>query len=133
MDAPVVSLDLLPTALAAGGALPADAGFAGANLLPFLTGRTSEPPHAALFRRYGEQFGVRQGDWKLVKASAAMQPMLVNLAMDRGEQTDLTAKYPGRAQALQAAYDRWNATMQPPRWEDRRRDGDEDRKAKRKK
>ena len=38
----------------------------------------------------GIRAAIRQGDWKLVKASAAMQPMLVNLANDRGEQTDLT-------------------------------------------
>ena len=75
------------------------------------------------------QYAVRQGDWKLVKASAAMAPMLVNLATDRGEKIDLTAKEPESAKALQTLYDRWNASMHPPRWEDRRWDGDEERKA----
>ena len=51
------------------------------------------------------------------------------LATDPGEQTDLTAQQPEKAQALQTLFDTWNATMQPPRWEDRRWNGEENRKA----
>ena len=54
--------------------------------------------------------------------------MLVNLAHDRGEKVDLTAQHPEKARSLQALYDAWNARMQPPRWEDRRWNGDPDRK-----
>lgn len=130
----VIQLDVLPTALAAAGASVDPAWqLDGVNLLPLLEGKVANLEPRNLFFRFGVQYAVRQGDWKLVKASAAMPPMLVNLAQDRGEQTDLTAKHPERAKALQAAYDGWNATMQPPRWEDRRWDGSEDRKAKRKK
>ena len=79
------------------------------------------------------QQAVRQGDWKLVKASKDMTPMLVNLATDPGEQTDLTAQQPDKAKALQALWDQWNAANQPPRWEDRRWNGEEVRKQKKKK
>ncbi len=72
---------------------------------------------------------MREGDWKLVKASKDMTPMLVNLAADPGEQTDLTAQQPEKAKALQTLFDQWNATMQPPRWEDQRWNGDPQRKA----
>ena len=131
---PVIQLDVLPTALAAAGANVDPAWqLDGVNLLPLLEGKVANLEPRNLYFRFGVQYAVRQGDWKLVKASAAMPPMLVNLANDRGEQTDLTTKHPERAQALQAAYNRWSASMQPPRWEDRRWDGDEDRKAKRKK
>ena len=58
-----------------------------------------------------------------------MEPMLVNLAADRGEQTDLTGQNPAKKQELQALFDKWNATMLPPRWEDRRWNGEEERKA----
>ena len=69
VDSPVISLDLLPTALAAAGVTPpAGAKLDGINLLPFLTGKSSEPPHSTLFWRYGDQMAVRQGDWKLVRA-----------------------------------------------------------------
>ena len=55
--------------------------------------------------------------------------MLVNLANDRGEQKDRSVQHPEKKQALQGPFDAWNATMQPPRWEDRRWNGEEERKA----
>ena len=126
-DEPVIQLDVLPTALAAAGAttsIPLD----GVNLLPLLEGKTDKLAPRELYFRFGVQHAVRQGDWKLVKASKDMQPMLVNLAADPGEKTDLTAKEPEKAQALQKLFDQWNATMQPPRWEDLRWNGEESRK-----
>lgn len=126
-DEPVIQLDVLPTALAAAGAtssIPLD----GVNLLPLLEGKTDKLAPRELYFRFGVQHAVRQGDWKLVKASKDMQPMLVNLATDPGEQTDLSAKEPEKAQALQQLFDQWNATMQPPRWEDLRWNGEENRK-----
>jgi arylsulfatase A-like enzyme len=140
-DEPVIQLDVLPTALAASGSIvvppsggqsePAKAGTTildGVNLLPLLEGKTDKLAPRELYFRFGVQHAVRQGDWKLVKASKDMQPMLVNLATDPGEQTDLTAKEPEKAQALQKLFDQWNATMQAPRWEDQRWNGDENRK-----
>lgn len=126
-DEPVIQLDVLPTALAAAGAttsIPLD----GVNLLPLLEGKADKLAPRELYFRFGVQQAVRQGDWKLVKARKDMQPMLVNLATDPGEQTDLTAKEPEKAQALQKLFDQWNATMQPPRWEDQRWNGEESRK-----
>ncbi|WP_395752649.1 sulfatase-like hydrolase/transferase [Prosthecobacter sp.] len=138
---PVIQLDVLPTALAAAGtsAFASKGGqlepvvdgahsIDGVNLLPLLEGKTDKLAPRELYFRFGVQHAVRQGDWKLVKASKDMQPMLVNLATDPGEQTDLTAKEPEKAQALQKLFDQWNATMQPPRWEDQRWNGEENRK-----
>jgi len=128
---PVIQLDVLPTALAAAGT-EAKTTFDGVNLLPLLEGKTDKLAQRELYFRFGVQHAVRQGDWKLVKASKDMQPMLVNLATDPGEQTDLTAKEPEKAKALQQLFDQWNATMQPPRWEDQRWNGDESRKEEKK-
>jgi len=126
-DEPVIQLDILPTALAAAGATTSIT-LDGVNLLPLLEGKTDKLPPRELYFRFGVQQAVRQGDWKLVKASKDMQPMLVNLRDDPGEQTDLTAKEPEKAQSLQKLFDQWNATMQPPRWEDQRWNGEESRK-----
>ena len=127
---PVIQLDVLPTALAAaGGDVKPEWQLDGVNLLPLLEGKTEHLAPRALYFRFGVQSAVREGDWKLVKASKDMTPMLVNLATDPGEQTDLTAQQPEKARALQTLFDRWNATMQPPRWEDQRWNGDADRKA----
>jgi arylsulfatase A-like enzyme len=126
---PVIQLDVLPTALAAAGVpvLP-EWQIDGVNLLPLLEGKAAQLAPRELFFRFGVQHAVRQGDWKLVKAGKDLAPMLVNLARDRGEQTDLSVQFPAKKQELQSLFDRWNATMQPPRWEDLRWNGEENRK-----
>jgi arylsulfatase A-like enzyme len=123
-DAPVIQLDVLPTALAAAGAGPKPGNrFDGANLLPFLTGTAKGAPHEALFWRFGAQFAVRKGDWKLVKYDAAAEggkgtsPVrLYHLADDIGEKTDLSAKEPAKVKELQAAWDEWNKGNVAPLW-----------------
>lgn len=129
VDEPVIQLDVLPTALAAAQA-PALASpdTDGVDLLPLLEGKVDKLTPRPLFWRFGVQYAVRSGDWKLVKAAADMEPMLVNLVTDRGEQTDLSAEQPAKKAELQKLFDQWNATMLPPRWEDKRWNGEEARK-----
>lgn len=130
VEDPVIQLDVLPTAIAAaGGTVDPKWQLDGVNLLPLLEGKKEHLDPRPLFFRFGVQYAIRDGDWKLVKAGKDMEPMLVNLATDPGEQVDLTAQEPARAKALQERFDAWNATMQPPRWEDLRWNGDENRKA----
>lgn len=122
---PVIQLDVLPTALAAAGAdvrpaKPLD----GVNLLPLLEGK-APPTREALYWRFGSQYAVRQGDWKLVRPGGVERPMLFHLGRDREEKRDLAAAEPARARELQALWDKWNAEMRPPRWVDRRWDDDE--------
>ena len=127
---PVIQLDLLPTALEAAGAeVRPDRQFDGVNLLPLLKGRT-KPRAPRLYWRFGVQYAIRQGDWKLVKSSGTGQPMLFNLVSDLGEQTDRAETEPDRAKELQAFWDKWNAAMRPPRWQDSRWEGDEVRRAR---
>jgi arylsulfatase A-like enzyme len=137
---PVIQLDVLPTALAAAGAeVKPEWQLDGVNLLPLLEGKTEKLAPRNLFFRFGVQHAVRSGDWKLVKAAVDMEPMLVNLASDPGEQTDLSSQHPEKKKELQAIYDAWDSKMQPPRWEDKRWDGEaaraeqKERKAERRK
>jgi arylsulfatase A-like enzyme len=123
VDEPIISLDMLPTALAAAGvAVKADAKLDGVNLLPFLTGQTKQPPHDNLFWRYGEQFAVRSGDWKLTRAldttqrPPAIKTGLYNLAHDSGEQHDLSAEHPAKVAELKKLWDEWNADNVPALW-----------------
>ena len=129
---PVIQLDVLPTALAAAGAEAPKIELDGTNLLPLLEGKADRLEPRELYFRFGVQHAVRQGDWKLVKASKEMEPMLVNLATDPGEQKDLSADNPARKAELTALFDQWNASMQPPRWEDPRWNGSEQRKQEKK-
>lgn len=131
---PVIQLDVLPTALAAAGLeAKADWKLDGVNLLPLLEGKTDKLAERELYFRFGVQHAVRSGDWKLVKASKEMEPMLVNLAQDLGEQKDLSAQNPDKKKQLLALFDKWNATMQAPRWEDQRWNGEANRKQAKKK
>ncbi len=122
-DRPVISLDILPTALSAAKAtIKGDVD--GVNLLPFLDGTNSKAPHAALYWRFGSQMAIRQGDWVLVRASLGEREyenisrtaMLFNLKNDIGQQRDLAAADPDRVRSMQADWDRWNTGLAEPRW-----------------
>lgn len=125
LNHPVIQVDVAATALAAAGAeIAPDWKLDGANLLPLLEGRTDAAPHEALYWRFGVQYAVRQGDWKLVKPHVNQAPRLHNLAQDPGEQTDLAAQHPDKVKQLQSLWDAWNAGNEPPRWIDERWNGD---------
>jgi arylsulfatase A-like enzyme len=125
VDHPIIQVDILPTAIAAaGGEIKPEWKLDGANLLPCLEGKSAAPPHDALYWRFGVQYAVRQGDWKLVKPHINSEPKLFSLIQDPGEQTDLASKEPERAKKLQALWDAWNAHNEPPRWIDHRWNGD---------
>ena len=134
-DQPVICLDVLPTALAAAGVRPdSNTRLDGVDLLPYFRGEKTDPPHAALFWRFGGQMAVRAGDWKLVKPAdgkgraggggAASRrekatvegAKLFNLKDDVGEQTDLAAKHPEKAKELAAVWQKWNAELIDPKW-----------------
>lgn len=117
LDEPAIQLDFLPTALAAAGVIAKpEWKLDGLNLLPLLEGKTKSLGREALYWRYGTQFAIRQGDWKLVQALDEMKPSLINLKDDLGETTDLSAKNPAKVKELQSAWDKWSATLAPRAW-----------------
>ncbi|MCI0705192.1 MAG: sulfatase [Planctomycetia bacterium] len=123
-DNPVIQIDILPTALAAAGVEPkADWKLDGVNLLPHWTGEMKTAPHAALYWRFGQQFAIRKGDWKLVRYDTAAEggkgpsPIrLYSLVDDIGEKSDLAATQPDKVKELQAAWDKWNTGNVAPLW-----------------
>ncbi len=136
-EPPVISLDIAATALAAAGvAIDPAWKLDGVDLVPaFLGGADRPPPHESLFWRFDDQMAIRKVPWKLVRADrsrdqpfgdVADRPILVNLADDPGESTDLTAQHPDKARELSADWQSWNATLAKPKWLDgalaRRRD-----------
>ncbi len=123
LDVPVIQLDVLPTALAAAGVeVRPEWELDGVNLLPLLEGRADRLEREALYWRFGVQYAVRRGDWKLVKAGRDEPVRLFNLRNDPGEANDMAGAKPELVRELQALWDRWNATMIPPRWTDPRWD-----------
>lgn len=92
----------------------------GINILPLLEGKTNTLTRDTLYWRFGVQYAVRQGDWKLVKAGLHQPVQLFNLKTDRNEQNDLAKSQPEKVKALQMDWDAWNTNNLPPRWEDPR-------------
>lgn len=118
---PVMNLDVLPTCLAAAGApIASSEGLDGLDLTPFLTGKNTASPHETMYWRFGEQWAVRNGDWKLVVSKGGSgKPELYNLAKDIGESTDLATSEPKRVLELQKLYDTWSAQQAEPTFNDK--------------
>ncbi|SDR99657.1 arylsulfatase [Pseudomonas oryzae] len=126
--------DLAPTFLeAAGLPLPGDsyqgaprAPMSGRSLLAMLAGGQADTSRQVAGELFGQAY-VRDGDWKLVAARAPHSgpPLpdrpyawkLYNLAEDRGETTDLSARYPQKVEELKAQWRRyvdWAGVVEPP-------------------
>lgn len=109
----MISMDFVPTLLAAAGAGPGLLkGFDGENLLDIITAN-AQPRERTLFWRYnaGNQAAVREGDWKYLKILD--REWLFNLAQDQRERANLAKREPQRFAHLKAKYAEWNATMLP--------------------
>ncbi|MBL9185886.1 MAG: sulfatase-like hydrolase/transferase [Opitutaceae bacterium] len=110
---PMVSaLDVAATAVAQAG-LPADPALDGVNLIPFLRGEKSGPPHAALFWRWRSQAAVLDGRWKLILLGPT-QRYLFDTASPEGETKNLLAQQPAIAERLLTQLQAWDATLQTP-------------------
>jgi arylsulfatase A-like enzyme len=109
---PVTVLDLAPTLLAAADA-KGDDKLEGVNLLPHLRGEGDALPTHALCWRFGLQFAVREGDWKLVRwkhdDGKGFTSGLFNLRDDPAEAHDQSAKHPDIVARLAASWQQWNA------------------------
>ncbi|MDA2938726.1 sulfatase [Acidobacteria bacterium AH-259-A15] len=119
-DPPIISLDAVPTALAAAGAgerVPEN--LDGVNLLPYLTGNSDKAPHESLFWRYGPKIALRSGRWKLVHNPSRGRPStfeLYDLSTDISETTDLAAKRPEILKRLKKELESYNRQMVNPLW-----------------
>lgn len=128
-DQPMIQLDIAATALAAAGIRPdADAKLDGVDLLPYTTGKIKEPPHPTLFWRFGQQWAVRKGDWKLVASAVdgVKNVKLYNLKDDIGESKDLAEAMPDKVKELKAEWDSWNAKNIDPLWVPAKKKANED-------
>lgn len=126
-DGLISSMDIFPTAVAAaGGTVSEKWNLDGVNLLPYLTGGKEGSPHDVLFWRFGTQWAVRSGDWKLLQARegrggtiqiAKEGPVrLFNLKEDKEEKNDLIRSYPEKAAELQSLWNTWEQQLPDPFW-----------------
>ena len=88
------------------------------DLIPYLNGMITAKPHETLFWRFGDQWAVRRGDFKLVASAVdgVQNVKLYNLKDDIGESKDLSATMPDKAKELKAEWDKWNSEQMKPLW-----------------
>jgi arylsulfatase A-like enzyme len=108
-----ITMDWLPTLLAAAGAGP-DAAYPsdGDDLLPVLLG-TRAPYPRTLYWRYKAQAqrAVRAGDWKYLKINE--NEFLFNVVDDVRERANLRDRYPEVLQRLRQQWEAWNSQQLP--------------------
>jgi arylsulfatase A-like enzyme len=104
----VSHLDILPTCVAAaGGRLPGDREYDGADLRPGFQGQNGGGSDRSLFWRVWKDRAVRAQNWKLVWSGDA-PPRLYDLARDIEEEKDLAAARPEVVKKLQDAWRAWD-------------------------
>lgn len=107
----IMSMDWLPTLLAAAGTQP-DTEFPtdGQNLLPIIFG-VDNPAPRVLFWRYKahSQRAVRSGDWKYLKINK--NEFLFNVVIDQRERANLSKKHPEIFYKLKILWESWNKSM----------------------
>jgi arylsulfatase A-like enzyme len=97
-DQPVVSLDIFATFTAlAGSPFMRAPSPDGVNLIPYLTGTKTDPPHDALYLNLPQRgiFAVRSGDYKLIIPGPNQPAQLFNLKKDVAETRNVADQQPG--------------------------------------
>ncbi|WP_226018830.1 sulfatase [Novosphingobium sp. FKTRR1] len=111
-DAQIITMDWLPTFVAAAGAAP-DAAHAsdGIDIAPAIAGGTL--PERTLFWRYRnhDQQAARRGQWKYLKINS--NTFLFDVVADSQERANLKEREPGIFHELASAWSAWDRTMLP--------------------
>jgi arylsulfatase A-like enzyme len=116
IDAPISTLDLLPTALELAGApTPTDRELDGESLAPVLRGTGPAPLHETLHWNLGRHWAVLHGHWKLVQLFG-QPPLLYDLSTDLGESHDLADTRRDKVEELQRLHREWEKIGVPPLW-----------------
>ncbi|HEX2465139.1 MAG TPA: sulfatase-like hydrolase/transferase [Thermoanaerobaculia bacterium] len=117
VDEPVITLDLLPTALELAGVKPpTDRELDGRSLAPLLRGKVESLGREALFWRHGTNWAVRAGSMKLIGFSGHA-PLLFDLASEAGESRDLATAKADVVASLERLYRAWESKLVEPLWD----------------
>ena len=130
----VSSMDIFSTAVElSGGQIPQSVKIDGVNLIPFVTGKSSEKPHEYLFfRRKGRNaWSLRSGNYKWVwnpgkkKDRDNKDPFLgpeqnpsgglYDVQNNMSEDKDLSAKFPEMKKSIQEIYNQINKELPEPK------------------
>ena len=114
-DEQIISMDWMPTLLAAAGtspdvAYPSD----GEDVGPILTGRAAPHPRKFYWRyKAGSQRALRDGNWKYLRIAG--NEFLFDVVQDPRERANLKDRQKDVFDRLKSDWEGWNATMLPER------------------
>ena len=104
-------LDVAATAVAQAGIEAPTGELDGIDLLPYLSGKITEPPARKLYWRWTAQAAIRDGDWKFIKGGP--REYLFNISEDMQEKRNLIQSQPEIAQRLKADLESWSQSLIP--------------------
>ena len=110
-EQPVSTLDIAATAVALAGLQP-DKNLDGVNLVPHLTGKVLQPPHAALYWRFWNQAAIRCRQWKYIQAGNEAK-YLFDVTSDENEKNNLITKHPDIARDMAMKLSDWTQQLVP--------------------
>jgi len=115
-DRVAAAMDFFPTVLELCGVAPPPRKLDGKSLTPLLESNEAASPHPVLHWQTGNQWSVRDGDWKLLTNAQGLdladKTFLVNLAADVGETKNLAADHPEIVSRLKAMHEAWAKEVQ---------------------
>jgi uncharacterized sulfatase len=111
-DSPISALDVAATAAAIAEIETSPGELDGVNLIPYLSGKQSGPPHEALMWRWVAQSAIREGDWKLLRGGD--REYLFDLSSDLEEKHNLASEHPEIADRLRGRLTTWSRSLDPP-------------------
>ena len=116
-DGLVSSMDIFATSLAAAGGNVSDAHLDGVDLVPFLTGKETGPPHQQLFWHKLWFSAMRDDIWKLIYVKDYGYA-LYNMSTDPEEKHNIATKHTERVESMKNQMNTWKAAMEQPRWDE---------------
>ncbi len=108
-----ISMDWLPTLLAAAGGAP-DPAYPtdGQNLLPQLLGQAGNQSRTLLWRyKANAQRAIRSGNWKYLRIGG--NEFLFDVVKDQRERANLAQRHPDVFRQLKSQWEQWNQQMLP--------------------
>jgi arylsulfatase A-like enzyme len=117
---PVISLDLMPTFIAAAGrTVHPDWNLDGVDLMPFITrGKEDKTasPHDMLYWSWGARKAIRQAHLKAMSQDGGKSWQIYNIRKDISETNDLAHRMSEKLKELIAAHTKWESSLMPQQW-----------------
>jgi len=115
-DAPVSSLDIVPTVLSAAAPNAPQPKLEGRDLMSTLEQTRDAAAPRTLFWGQDPIFAVRAGRWKLWKSLDQKRLSLFDLEADPAEEHDVSAQNRRQVRQLDGALEHWRRDLPPPLW-----------------